>query len=309
MSIQLKLSRNTGGRPLGRLLRLAAMIGCMALAGCTGPQGEIKASSELSFFDNAEGRGAVTVHLLDEIETRRTQDVVDADAFNGALVQLSNPTKLRQPYMIATAASTGSFQVAFRNVPSDAGSNYSLRVSLFRNVTQPASLTDPGYSAIANKVGEGISAGFSVAPWSNTTATVKINTVGSGDFYSAQRILNQNAPVYPALDTTAHVDTRINALKNPLATVLNLYVLDYTGTSTLSTTIVPHTAWPVAPLTASVSFPIPEATADYKLCIEAASGSSPQPVQVLSRLYRTFGVGRPSADGRSAISIWISFDK
>lgn len=304
MSIQLEASRNTGGR-LGPSLRLAVTVGCMALAGCTAPQGEPKTSNELSFFERAEGRGAVTVRLVDEAETRRTQDVADADAFNGALVQLSNPTKLRQPYTIATAASTGSFQVAFKNVPSDAGNNYSLRVSLFRNVTQPASLTDPGYVDLANKVGEGISAGFSVAPGSNTTATVKINAVGSGDFYSGQQILNQNAPVFsPA--ATAQVDTRINAIKAPLATLLNLYVMDAARVSTFSTVTVPKGDWPANPLTASVSFTVPLATGNYAVCIDAASGS-----QLLSRRYRGFGVGTTAtaSAGVGTFNITIRFDQ
>lgn len=282
------------------------LIGSMAIAGCTGPQ-DAPQPSEVSFFDRVEGRGSVTVRLVDE--TRHTQDVADAADFNGALLELKNPFKLRQAFAIATAASSDSFQASFKNVPSDANNNYVLKVGLFRNVSQPSVANDPGYGALANKVGEGISAGFSVAPGSNTTATVKINAVGAGDFFSAKRVLNQNAPVYPPLDTTAHVDTKINAQKSPLATVLNLYVLDAQGASTLSTTVVPRASWPLTPLTASLSFPVPEATADYKLCIEAASGSPPQPVHVLSRLYRTFGVGRQSEDGRSAISIWISFDK
>lgn len=258
--------------------------------------------ADLAFFGAA--KGTVSIRIVDERPGRQTQDFADSDNFNAAWLQLENAQRLKAP-MVLTTASTGSvYTAAFTGVPSDTGANYRLGIGLFRNIANPTSVADPGYAKVANKVGYGLSGGFSVAPGSDTTVTIKINAAAPGAFYSANRAINQAAPVFPAGDTTAQFDTGINAVKDPLSDVVTLYVLDASGVSTLSTKVAPRASWPLSPQTASVSFAVPTASADYKLCVEVATGS-----QVLSRRYRGFGVGQASATGNSLFNLTIRFDQ
>lgn len=273
---------------------LGFLVGCIAptsLDQAINPQPEAKkrAIGEVSFFEHADGAGAVSIHVIDQ-RPRKVQDLADADpSYNGVLFRLSNPHKLTSARVLALPANGNVYAAAFTGVPSDSGANYFLTVGLYRNIQSPQLASDPGYSELSNKAGEGGSVGFLVTPGQTTTVTVKINAVGDLELDSLSTVIDHANPVFVAGDPDAFVDTNVTALKSPLAQALNLYVLGNSGTATVSTKTLSRDVWPSSPQTATLSFPVPAQFGNYQLCVEESSGSA-----VLSRRYKVFSVEEPA---------------
>lgn len=273
---------------------------CVVLLGCVSPVLTDPASGmrpvepkrqlgEFTFFEHPSGSGAVSIRVVDE-RPRRIQDLADADpSYNGVLFRLSNPNRLKSNRVLALPANGSDYAAVFTNVPSDSGTNYFLTVGLYRNIQSPGLATDPGYANPSNKAGEGGSERFLVTPGQTTTVTVRINAVGNLVLDSMSTLIDPANPVLLAGEPTAWINTNVNALKSPLAQVLNMYVLDNAGTATISTRTLAKETWPASPLTATLSLPVPGQSGNYRLCLEEASGS-----EVLSRRYKLFSVEAPA---------------
>lgn len=276
------------------LLPALCALALVGLSGCTTPAVlsrvavPSRPSADLTFFEQGDARGAVTIRIIDR-RPRAVQGFAEADpTFNGVLFRLSNASKLKAPQILAVPANGNVYAAAFTGIPSDAASNYFLTVGLFRNVTNAASPSDPGYADVSNKAGEGGSVGFSVAPGTTTTVTVTINAVGQLSLDSQSKVIDAVSPVFVQGEAGAFVDTHINQGNTPQADALQVHVLDVTGTSTFSTTVVPRGSWPVSG-SSTVSFPVPAGFGNYQLLVEAATGSA-----ILSRRFALFSVEQPA---------------
>lgn len=270
---------------------LAVTAGCRMLPDdLTAPGGESKNrnGSPIGLFKNVNGTASLTLRLIDDRRRRAVQDLADADDYNAVLFRLTNSKKLKSQQLAVATPQNGTYDLVFSGLPSDSGNNYTLVAGLFRSVPAGAGPTHAAFASIANKVGEGASSAFSLAPGENKTVTIRINAVGEISFTSSFLVLDEVSPVFRSGDTSITIDTGIARGKNPEADGLVVHVVD-SENATQSSAVVPLAKWPDSG-TATASLEIPTlaggtTTANYNVIIDLLAGSS-----VLSRRQRVVTV-------------------
>ncbi|GEM_PF-6748174 len=263
-----------------RLALSLSLSATVTVTACMGPHGRgLLGMSPLGtdgrpvgFFSQTQGTSSLTVRIVDE---RKVQAIADADAYDGVLIQLHNATRLKNDLVAAAAKQGGSYAGVFSKLPSDNGGHYLLTVGLYRNVAQPSSPSDPAYADAQNKTGEG-SATFSLDPGENKTVVVTINAVGE------LTLTSDSLPLDPTSLTSGQtgvtLDTKVNALKDPEADAVKVYVVD--GSSVVQSTVTLLKAqWPASPGTVTTLLTVPTLAdevpnAGYTLVVELFKGET-----------------------------------
>lgn len=274
----------------------------LLLVGCTAPQlshrllDAPRTTGPITMFSQAGGTGAIAIRIVDQ-RPRKVQSFADADSFNGVFFRLSNSVKLKSSMEVATGsqgAGNPTYSAVFPAIPADSGSNYSLSVGLFRNISSPSVSTDPGYADLYNKVGEGASNSISISPGENKTITITINAVGDFTIDSSTIHINHASPVLMSGDT-AIVDTLVNTTNNPGVDQVNVFLTD------LADAVVPGASISASniasPSTVVPTFTLPyvASTQNYKLVVEAFNTSSGS--YLLSRRVRNVSIEATASIG------------
>ncbi|MNR81306.1 hypothetical protein D3C86_423930 [compost metagenome] len=271
-----------------RILMTALLALSLSVAGCAGIQtteAPIAPGSQegaINFFENEHGN--LTIRIVDN-RPYAAQSIYEAETYNALLFQLTNTTKLKAPMRKAVANTGRSYSMAFSNLPSDSQARYALSVGAFRNVINQTDVADPAFESLDQKVGEGISANFTLNPGENKTVTITVNAVGDMIFSSTSFHLDYGTPSFlsAATDITMRV-YNLNSTKNPGAEEIRTYFKDAGGQLVADTTVT-------APLPAtgdgSVTLKVPTVAAaqNFTVVTDLASGST-----VLSRRMRTVTV-------------------
>ncbi len=240
----------------------------------------------VSYHDGIEGRARITIQVVDMRVNRAVQTLDQADDYQGLLFKLSNTTKLKATQVKAIAkGGSSTYNLVFDNLPVDATANYSLVAGLFRGLTDAASSADPGYSVLANKVGEGASANFSLTPGENKLISITINAVGAMSFTSSRFVLDEVSPVLTSGDSTLVMTVNdLTTANNPEALTLQTSVVDADGaTKSVDVTDIGSTH-------ATASVPVPTlgagiTTANFTIVADLLKGS-----HLLSRRTRSVTV-------------------
>lgn len=277
-------------------LHVASLLAfTLSLAGCAGLQTtEIPLSqgangAPVNFFESEQG--SVTIRIVDQ-RPYAVQYLGDADsAYNALLFRLTNTSKLKAPMLKSVAKSGSTYNLVFDKLPSDSQARYSLVVGLFRNVSTVTDSQDAAFSVLDNKVGEGKSANFTLAPGESKSLTIVINAVGQLYFDSATYVIDSTMPTF--LSAASGIVMSANGVtktRNPEADVLRAYFVNAQGqTVSESTASIPlHSS-------ATVSLEVPSVTTaaeNYTVFAELASGST-----VLSRRSREVTVEPPASVG------------
>jgi len=269
-------------------------IALIAAAGCVStPTLTRQASTSPGTLKLFTQQASLTVTIIDQ-RPRSVQNLDDATsdgAFNAVRFQLNNSVKLKH-FLVKSAAknanNSGVYTAAFTGLPADLGSNYYLTVGLFRNVGSPTNPADAGYSDVNKKVGEGFSNGFALAPGSSSNVTITINAVGDISFDARDYYVDGANPSLIAGDPYAVVDSKLNAAKSPDADLLEMNLLNASG-SVIASSSIPKLNWPTGGQTATFSLGVPSTPGAYTLRIDALKAG-----QVLSRRSRLFTADAPA---------------
>lgn len=273
-----------------RLLTTALLALSLSVAGCAGIQ-TTEAPVAPGAQDNAIGffeseRASLTIHVVDE-RPYATQAISNADDFNGVVFRLTNSAKLKSPMVKAVAKAGNTYTLLFTNLPSDSEARYALTVGAYRNVEAPTDASDAAYSLLDNKVAEGFSANFSLAPGDTKSLTITMNTVGALSFASTDFWIDATTPTFlSGASDIVMTSTRVNQAANPDAGELQTYFKDASGS------VVPNTA-ATASIPASghatVTLKVPTVTGsakNFSVVTDLATGSN----TVLSRRTRVVTV-------------------
>jgi hypothetical protein len=236
----------------------------------------------VSFFDHAHGTGEISIRLIDN--RRSTQAFADASSFNAVRFELRNVSKLKTPRVKGVGATGATYGSVFTGLPSDDQARYVLTVDLFSGISDPSDPADSGYANLDRKVGEGVSAAFTVAAGASKTITVVINAVGEIGFGSGATAIDNANPVFTAGDATAKGLIKLSASVNPLATALKYYVVGANEATQSTATLAPGT-WLAPPIDTPLPFTAPATAGTYRLVADMVNGD-----QVLSRRTRSFSV-------------------
>jgi hypothetical protein len=195
-----------------------ALSSALITVGCAVPQTAQVATTApggaIGFFDQVNGLGAVDIRVIDK--RMSTQAYADVAPFHKVKFEIRNATKLKAARQSEDLekSSTGVYSQAFTRLPSDTDANYELSAALYGSLFSVATLPIPDF-----KVGEGVSAKFSLQPGERKTITVVINAVGEFEFESDDTEVNSYSidPTFVAGDTTAKALISLDGEKNPLA--------------------------------------------------------------------------------------------
>lgn len=266
---------------------LAVSAGC-ALPHLT-PQATGKAGyrGPVGLFATIDGSARVSIRVIDDRPKRAVQDLADADDYDAVLFKLTNSSKLKNTLTSAVKPTNGVYQAAFEKLPSDTGTNYVLTAGLFRDVVgendETVDKTSTAFSEVDNKVGEGASTAFSLAPGESKQITIHINAVGDLSFESSFSVLDEATPVFRSGDDSITLDTEIVASENPEATGFAIHIVDMNG-ATASSEVVARANWPATD-SATVSLDVPTlesgTSSAYKIIVDLLKNST-----VLSRRQR-----------------------
>ncbi|MNK83927.1 hypothetical protein D3C87_1037640 [compost metagenome] len=191
---------------------------------------------------------------------------------------------------MGVSATGGTYGTVFTNLPSDTQERYTLTAGLFSGIFTPGELADSGYSNLDQKVGEGVSAAFSIAPGENKTITLVINAVGEMTFASTATTIDNANPTFTAGDTTAKGQIALSAAMNPSATALKYYVLN-AANATQSVATLTSSEWASPPAKTSLPFTAPSTAGTYRLVADLVKGD-----EILSRRIRPFTVAAQTAE-------------
>lgn len=242
----------------------------------TAPKGEA-----VGFFSQVKGSAAITIRLLDN--RRSTQAFADAADFDAVRFELRNPSKLKAPRVQGVAAAGGTYGSVFAGLPSDDQARYTLSAELVSGVADAGDTNDPAYSDPDRKVGEGISAPFTLEPGTHRTITLVINAIGEIGFGSDDSGFDEADPAFKMLDATARGLVEVSALANPEATDLRYVILDGNGATVSTAVTLPQASWLEPPAKTPLPFTVPNHAGTFRFVLDLLAEG-----RVLSRRSRPF---------------------
>ncbi|MNX60257.1 hypothetical protein D3C86_911590 [compost metagenome] len=263
----------------GTLLAASLLVsaGCAATtAGDLWPGASGSDRGPVSYFSGAHGTASLTIKVVDQRANRGVQSLGEADQYNGVLFKLTNTAKLKAPMVAAVGKQGGTYGMVFTKLPSDGAANYSLVAGLYRNVGTPTDPSDTAYATLGAKVGEGVSANFTLEPGQNKAITITINAVGELTFDSTTYVLHPTMPTFLSGDTSLTMTSLgLSGANTPLGAELKTYFVDTASHSVPGTEA---TASLPAHQDATVSLKVPTVTglsaANYWVYTELSSGST-----------------------------------
>lgn len=221
--------------------RFAPLAGLVLVVGCApGAGNQSKVAADFPLFTNTDGSATLAIRLVDA--RQRTQDFADLEGTDRVRFTLSSATRLTTSRVASDTVTIGPSQ-SFSNISSFAGlrpgTDYYLKADLYKqsDLTSESSFTQ-------NIVrGEGIGGPLTLNAGAVTTATIKINSVGSIAF-SNSTSSNVVSDFVVVENDTLTVDTGMTSTNNPLVRRIEVVFRSANGSqrgTTMSTTTITGT--------------------------------------------------------------------